>query len=260
MFADPATSVATLDHERLGTSGATFPWRVGHPARPSPPGRRRADALPPAVPHGRTLRVPGRGRGGAAAHPESWPRPAAARPLPFPARPARHVAAAAGTGAAGSRGARSMRGARSGQGAAPAQWVLIAPGNPAGPLRRGAALQQRPALLPRRPARAGGGRSSPGPGAGAGAAAGGRAPPGCARPLWDTASARGPARYPPSPLQGPRFPRSISAFNLCLSLGFCQGLLPPMSLMGSGCPLARAGGPPCLHPLSSFLQILKETV
>lgn len=149
MFSDPVTSVATLDHERLGTSGATFPWRVGHPARPSPPGRRRADALPPAAPHGRTLRAPGRGRGGAAAHPESWPRPAAARPLPFSARPARHVAAAAaGTGAAGSRGARSMRGARSGQGAAPAQWVLIAPGNPAGPLRRGAALPQRPALLP----------------------------------------------------------------------------------------------------------------
>lgn len=255
------TSVAPLNHEPSGTSGAPYSLRMGHPARRSPAGRGRGKALPPAPPPGAAAPPVPRGcREGKGEEAERRHSPTHGRAPPppdrFPARPARHVAAAAG--AAGSRGAGSMRGARSGPGAErrpagahPAQWVLIAPGNPAG-----AALPQRRAL---RPAGRLGQEAGDRPRGWAGAG-GGRAPPGCAKAALRHGLYTRPRTVPALPLQRPRFPRWISAFNLYLSLGFCQGLLPPVSLMGSRCLLLGAGGPPCLYPFIPFLQFLKETV
>ncbi|XP_037993815.1 ribonuclease H2 subunit B isoform X3 [Motacilla alba alba] len=109
---------------------------MGHPASPAEQGRPKARP-PPLTPATATPPAPGVCREGEEAERRRIPSHGRAPPPPgpFPARPARHVAAAAaGTGAAGLRGARSMRGARSGQGAErrpagapPAQWVLIAP-------------------------------------------------------------------------------------------------------------------------------------
>lgn len=193
-------------------------------------------------------------------------KPESSRPGPFPSfggpprRPCWRGGANGSGGIAGSRGARSMRGARSGPGAErrpagahPAQWVLIAPGNPAGPLRGRAALPQRRARPPAPPAGSGSRRAlGPGDRGGCRGCCGRPAPPGGAKAALRHGRYTRPRTVPALPSPGTPFPSLISAFNLRVSLGFCQGLLPPMPLMGSRCPLPAL--PPSPQSLPAFLE------